>query len=92
MSQRAIRLLACFTVVLMLMVACDERRETGLEKNTANGLVLDAYKQKDYPLLLALADSMGKIGAISEAQSYYWRAYASDKINKKRAAEYYWKK
>jgi len=92
MSQRAIRLLACFTVVLMLMVACDERRETGLEKNTANGLVLDAYKQKDYPLLLALADSMGKIGAISEAQSYYWRAYASDKMNKKRAAEYYWKK
>ena len=92
MSQRAIRLLACFTLVIMLMVACGERKETGLEKNTANGLVLDAYKQKDYPLLLAMADSMGKIGAISEAQSYYWRAYASDKMNKKRAAEYYWKK
>ena len=92
MSQRAIRLLACFTLVIMLIVACGERKETGLEKNTANGLVLDAYKQKDYPLLLALADSMGRIGAISETQSYYWRGYASDKMSKKRAAEYYWKK
>ena len=92
MSQRAIRLLACFTLVIMLIVACGERKETGLKKNTANGLVLDAYKQKDYPLLLAIADSLGKTGAITEAQSYYWRAYASDKMNKKRAAEYYWKK
>ena len=89
MSQRAIRLLACFTLVIMLIVACGERKETGLKKNTANGLVLDAYKQKDYPLLLAIADSLGKTGAITEAQSYYWRAYASDKMNKKRAAEYY---
>ena len=92
MSQRAIRLLACFTLVIMLIAACGERKETGLEKNTADGLVLNAYKQKDYPLLLALADSLGKIGAISEPKSYYWRAYASDKMNKKRAAEYYWKK
>ena len=92
MSQRAIRLLACFTLVIMLIVACGERKETGLKKNTANGLVLDAYKQKDYLLLLAIADSLGKTGAITEAQSYYWRAYASDKMNKKRAAEYYWKK
>ena len=92
MSQRAIRLLACFTLVIMLMAACGERKETGLEKNTANGLVLDAYKHKDYPLLLTLADSLGKIGAISETQSYYWRGYASDKMSKKRAAEYYWKK
>ena len=76
----------------MLIVACGERKETRLEKNTADGLVLNAYKQKDYPLLLALADSLGKIGAISEPKSYYWRAYASDKMNKKRAAEYYWKK
>ena len=91
MSQRAIRLLACFSLVIMLLAACGERKETGLEKNTADGLVHNAYKQKDYPLLLVLADSLGKIGAISEAQSYYWRAYASDKMNKKRAAEYYWK-
>ena len=51
MSQRAIRLLACFTLVIMLIAACGERKETGLEKNTADGLVLNAYKQKDYPLL-----------------------------------------
>ncbi len=92
MSQRAIRLLACFTLVVMLVVACGERKETGLEKNTADGLVLDAYKHKDYPLLLSLADSLGNIGAISETQSYYWRGYASDRLGKKRAAEYYWKK
>ena len=92
MSQRAIRLLACFILVIMLVAACGERKETGLEKNTADGLVLNAYKQKDYPLLLALADSLGKIGALSPVKSYYWRAYASDHMGKKRAAEYYWKK
>lgn len=92
MSQRAIRLLACFILVIMLVAACGERKETGLEKNTADGLVLNAYKQKDYPLLLALADSLGKIGALSPVKSYYWRAYASDHMGKKRTAEYYWKK
>lgn len=92
MSHRTIKLLACFSLVVMLVVACGERKETGLEKNTADGLVLDAYKHKDYPLLLSLADSLEKIGAISEVQSYYWRGYASDRMGKKRAAEYYWKK
>ncbi|MBR1409471.1 MAG: serine/threonine-protein phosphatase [Prevotella sp.] len=91
MSQRTVRLLACFSLVIVLIAACEERKETGLEKNTANGLVLDAYKQKDYPLLLALADSLAKTGSISEVQSYYWRGYASDKMGQKRAAEYYWK-
>ena len=60
MSHRTIKLLACFSLVVMLVVACGERKETGLEKNTADGLVLDAYKHKDYPLLLVLADSLGK--------------------------------
>ena len=92
MSQRVIRLLACFSLVIMLVAACGERKETGLDKNTADGLVLDAYKQKDYPLLLSIADSLEKIGALSPVKSYYWRAYASDHMGKKRAAEYYWKK
>ena len=39
MSQKAIRLLACFTLVIMLIVACGERKETGLKKNTANGVL-----------------------------------------------------
>ena len=92
MSQRTIKLLACFALVIMLVAACGERKETGLGKNKANGLVLDAYKQKDYPLLFAIADSLGKTGALSPVVSYYWRAYASDHMGKKRAAEYYWKK
>ena len=92
MSQRAIRLLACFTLVIMLVAACGERKETGLEKNTADGLVLDAYKHKDYPSMLSLADSLEKTGELSEVKSYYWRGYASDKLGKKRAADFYWKK
>lgn len=91
MSQRVIRLLACFSLVIMLLTACGERKETGLEKNTADGLVLNAYKQKDYPLLLSLADSLAREGLLSEVQSYYWRGYASDKMGQKRSAEYYWK-
>ena len=92
MSHRTIKLLACFSLAVMLVVACGKRKETGLEKNTADGLVLDAYKHKDYPLLLSLADSLGKVGAISATQAYYWRGYANDRLGKKRAAEYYWKK
>ena len=90
MSRRVIKLLACFSLIIMLLAACGEQKETGLEKNTADGLVLDAYKHKDYPLLFALADSLGKADAISDVQANYWRGYASDKMNKKRTAEFYW--
>ena len=92
MSQRVIRLLACFILVIMLVVACGEREETGIEKNTADGLVLDAYKHKDYPLLFALADSLAKTSTYSDTKANYWRGYASDKMNQKRAAEFYWKR
>lgn len=92
MSHRTIQLLACFSLAVMLIQACGERKETGLEKNTADGLVLDAYKQKDYPLMLSLADSLEKAGELSATKAYYWRGYASDHMGKKRAAEYYWKK
>ena len=91
MIQRTVRLLACLLVVVLL-AACGERKETGLENKTANGLVLDAYKHKDYPLLLSIADSLNKARAISETQAYYWSGYASDRMGKKRTAEYYWKK
>lgn len=60
MGQRKWKLLACFSLVVVLLVACGERKETGFADNTADGLVLDAYKQKDYPLLLSLADSLEK--------------------------------
>ena len=92
MGQKKLRLLACFSLVVVLLASCGGRKETGTAKNTADGLVLDAYKQKDYPLLLSLADSLGKTGDLSGIASYYWLGYASDRMGKKRTAEYYWKK
>ena len=92
MGQKKLKLLACFLMVVVLLMACGERKETGTAKNTANGLVLDAYKQKDYPLLLSLTDSLEKAGQLSGIEAYYWRGYANDRMGKKRAAEYYWKK
>lgn len=92
MGQKKLRLLACLSLVVVLLVACGERKDKGTAKDTADGLVLDAYKQKDYPLLLSLADSLEKTGELPSIEAYYWRGYASDRMGKKRAAEFYWKK
>ena len=92
MGQSTWKLLACFSLVVVLLLACGEREETGFAKDTADGLVLNAYKQKDYPLLFSLADSLEKTGELSSIEAYYWRGYASDREGKKRAAEFYWKK
>lgn len=78
MGQKKLRLLACFSLVVVLLASCGGRKETGTAKNTADGLVLDAYKQKDYPLLLSLADSLGKTGDLSGIASYYWLGYGSE--------------
>ena len=50
-----------------------------------------AYKQKDYNRIMLLADSLRQLGQLSDAKAYYWQGYASDRTNKKRMAEFYWK-
>ena len=50
-----------------------------------------AYKQKDYNRITLLADSLRQLGQLSDAKAYYWQGYASDRTNKKRMAEFYWK-
>ena len=53
--------------------------------------IMNAYEEREYQELLALADSLHTIGELSEAETYYWQGYACDRTNQLRMAEFYWK-
>lgn len=73
----------------LLLIACGEG--TTKQSDKARQLIDAAYKAKDYAQLIQLADSLEQIGELPQADAYYWRGYASDRLKQKRMAEFYWK-
>ncbi len=73
----------------LLLIACGD----GITKQSdkARQLIDAAHKSKDYAQLILLADSLEQIGELPQADAYYWRGYASDRLKQKRMAEFYWK-
>lgn len=61
------------------------------QSDNARQLIDAAYKAKDYSRLVQLADSLEQAGELPQADAYYWRGYASDRLKQKRMAEFYWK-
>ena len=57
----------------------------------AERLVYEAYLNTDYNRILALTDSVNRLGLFSEGKADYWRGYAYDRLMQKRMAELYWK-
>ena len=74
----------------VLMVGCGSTGRKGQSKE-ATELLEAAHKTHAYERLLMLPDSLEQAGEISQASANYWRGYASDKLNQKRMAEFYWK-
>lgn len=56
----------------------------------ADNLIESAHKSRDYSHILQLTDSLENEGSISSAKANYWRGYASDRLKRKRMAEFYW--
>ena len=75
----------------MVLVACGGEGTTKRDNNQVDKQIDQAYRAKDYPKLMALADSLRQNGSLSEAEAYYWQGYASDRMMQKRMAEFFWK-
>ena len=83
------RIWIVFIMAAMLMTACGSG-PTKEQSENAERAIKTAHKQRDYDKLLTLADSLEKIGSLSQAEAYYWRGYASDRQKMYRMAEFYW--
>ena len=88
MKQRTLWMLAMMMILLTMACGNGNQKEQGAQ---AEKLLENAQKSKDYERLLQMADSLEKAEALSTERSYYWLGYASDRLNKKRMAEFYWK-
>ena len=76
-------------MIVLLIAACDNSPKE--QNKEVDNLIQTAYKARNYPGLMLLADSLENSGSISQAKAYYWRGYASEKMKQLRMAEFYWK-
>ena len=74
----------------MLTAACSSGPSK--EQSAKAGRMIEtAHKARDFNRLMTLADSLVNQGDLSQADAYYWKGYASDRMKKNRMAEFYWK-
>ena len=77
-------------VAAMLTAACSSGPSK--EQSAKAGRMIEtAHKARDFNRLLTLSDSLEKQGCLTQAEAYYWKGYASDRMKKNRLAEFYWK-
>lgn len=79
-----------FILLFTLLTGCEENNEQQ-KRIEAENMVYAAYKAKDYPRIITLADSFRNNGGFSEGKACYWLGYAYDRMLQKRMAELYWK-
>ena len=88
--RQTIFLTGAAMMMAVMMTACSGGNQD--EKNAlAEKAINEAYKARDYNLLLQLADSLDTEGSLSQGKAYYWLGYASDRQKQERMAEFYWK-
>lgn len=76
-------------LAVVIMTGC-EKTASEEQIRRADAMLDQAHKKRAYTEILQLTDSLENEGSISSAQANYWRGYASDKLNRKRMAEFYW--
>ena len=74
----------------MLTAACSSGPSKE-QSAKAERMIETAHKARDFNRLMTLADSLVNQGDLSQADAYYWKGYASDRMKKNRMAEFYWK-
>ena len=89
MRKGTIWLMVTMTAVLMMTGCGNKASKEQCER--ANQLVESAQRARNYSQLMQLTDSLENEGSLTPAKACYWRGYASDRMNKKRMAEFYWK-
>ena len=76
-------------MAVMLTTACSSGPSK--EQSAKAGRMIEtAHMARDFNRLLALADSLEKAGCLTQAEAYYWKGYASDRMKKTRMAQFYW--
>lgn len=88
MSKRPVFYL--LILLFTLLTGCEENNEQQ-KRIEAENMVYAAYKAKDYPRIITLADSFRTNGGFSDGKACYWLGYAYDRMMQKRMAELYWK-
>ena len=78
-------------LLLAFVVGCRDYDELQKKRIEAEDMVYAAYKAKDYPRIITLADSFRTNGGFSEGKACYWLGYAYDRMKRKRMAELYWR-
>ena len=78
------------TLATIFLLACGGGSNKE-QRQKAEQAIESAQKNRDLKQLMMLADSFERAGTLSSAKAYYWRGYASDRMNKRRMAEFYWK-
>ena len=82
--------IVALTLVAIILLGCGGGSSKE-QRQKAELAIESAQKNKDLKQLMILADSFERAGTLSSAKAYYWRGYASDRMNKRRMAEFYWK-
>ena len=74
----------------MLTAACSSGPSK--EQSAKAGRMIEtAHKTRDYNRLMTLTDSLENQNCLTQAEAYYWKGYANDRMKKNRMAEFYWK-
>ena len=77
-------------VPLLFIISCGSK-DSSKNNKEAEAKMEKVHKAKDYQQMLTLADELETAGELSTATADYWRGYASDRMKRKRMAEFYWK-
>ena len=88
MKQSRVWLLIIMAAMLTAACSSGPSKEQSAK---AGRMIETAHKARDFNRLLTLSDSLEKQGCLTQAEAYYWKGYASDKMKKNRLAEFYWK-
>ena len=63
----------------MLTAACSSGPSKE-QSAKAERMIETAHKARDFNRLMTLADSLVNLGDLSQADAYYWKGYASDRM------------
>ena len=88
MKQSKIWLLTIMAAILATACSNGPSKE---QSDKAGRMIQTAHKARNFNRLLTLSDSLEKQGCLTQAEAYYWKGYASDRMKKSRMAEFYWK-
>ena len=81
-----------FVASAVFIVSCQQDKQTTFHATSADSIIFEAGKTRDYQRLLALTDSFEQAGDISEVNANRWRGVGYNNLGNTQQAEHYYKK